>query len=435
MQQIVKVPIPYSARSHVIGKQGSTIRSIQEKSGARIQLPRTDDGLDGLEDDEDSTIDVTIEGNALSAAMARDAINKIVGERSASASARLKSIPAEFYPFLSGPSNTVVNAIETDHGVQIRIPPHQPWSHTIPEASTPEKRPTFSPATNDNHIQIAGDRTAVQAARAEIERRAQELHDQLQTETMEIMRGRHQFIIGDRGISMDEFFADTDCVIILPDEEGVETVAVIGTKDDINRGVEKAMDLAMGLQLSPVDIAKMHKHAAGGAVTYARDVSRYLRQRQEIERLEKLHQVHINTPFAEGQVSPWELYARDGKNILRAQKEVASIINSHPPSRLSSVDIDPFFHAYLRSDIRPRLQEDFGVHLVVPDVSEADLPIVLVYEGTTAPGVAYQVPQKAPGADELRAFQQGLADARGHILELINKQEQVISESIEVPLK
>ncbi|RYO77268.1 hypothetical protein DL766_003307 [Monosporascus sp. MC13-8B] len=426
----ISVTVPRSTRAHIIGKQGSTIKAIQEKSGARIQLPKVDDA----EDDEDGVIDVLVEGNALSAATAREEINKIVGERSANVTTKLKSVPAEFYPFIAGPNNSLASALEAEHGVQIRIPPHQPWSHPIPKAPAGGQRPTFAPPADDNHIQLAGDRLATQAARAAIERRVQELQNQLQIDQADINKGRHQFIIGDRGIPMEEFFAETNCVIILPNEEGVDTVTVIGQPDDVARGLDRAIDLAMAPQVASFNASRFHRHAAAGAPAYSRDMSRYLRHRREIERLEQLYNVHINTPFTEGIDSPWELYARDGKNSVKAQKEMTSIINSHPPSRFASIPVDAFFHVYIRSDITPKVRQDFGVYTIVPDAHEGDLPVLLVYEGPSAPD-AYQVPQTAPAPQDLQTFQKGLADARSYILDLLNRQEQLTSATLEVPLK
>ncbi|KAK7967157.1 uncharacterized protein PG986_001434 [Apiospora aurea] len=432
-RQTIKVPIPRSTRAHVIGKQGSTIKSIQERTGARIQMPKADDAAD--DDDDDAMVDVLVEGNTITAAAARDAINRITGERSSNVSTKLKSIPAEFYPFIAGANNSSREALESDHNVQIRIPSHQPWTHPIPAIPSAGDRPLFAPANNDNHIQLAGDRAAVAAARAAIERRAQELQNQLQMDQVDIARTRHQFIIGDRGIPMDDFFAETNCVILLPTDDSAEAVTVIGLDQDaVTRGLEKAMDLAMSISSSPMDVSRSHKHAAGGASTYSRDVSRYLRQRKEIERIEKLHKIHVTTPFIDGVTSPWELFARDAKNIIKAQKEVSSIVSGLPPSRLATVPVDPFFHAYLRSDIKPKVQSDYGVHLVVPEPGESTFPVLLVYEGETG-SEPYQVPQKAPSAQELKTFQQGLQEARKHILDLIGKQEQLKAETLEVPTK
>ncbi|KAI0868200.1 putative RNA binding effector protein Scp160 [Hypoxylon argillaceum] len=434
-KETATISIPQSTRAHIIGKQGATIKSIQEKSGARIQMPKINEAAANADDDDDAMIDVVIEGNTHTAALARQLIEKIVGERSVNASTKLKSVPAEFYPFIAGPNNSLAHALEAEHGVQIRVPPHLPWASQVPQMPASGQRPRFTPTPNDNHIQLAGERAAVQAARAAIEHRVHELQNQLHMDQVDIRQGAHQFIIGERGIPSDEFFADTNCVVILPSEPGVDTVTVVGLADDVSNGLEKAMELATQVHTSVFNVAKHHNHAPGGEPIYTRDLARYLRQRKEIERLEKLYKININTPYTSGINSPWELYAREGKNALKAQKEMSSIVNSHPPSRLAAIPVDPFFHSYLRSDIRPRLQDSFGVHMVVPDSSDPELPILLVYEGPDVGGDAYEIPQKTPTASELRTFQQGLLDARSHILDLINKQEKIETATLEVPVK
>ncbi|KAI1325057.1 putative RNA binding effector protein Scp160 [Xylariaceae sp. FL0255] len=432
-KETVTMSIPQSSRAHIIGKQGSTIKSIQEQSGARIQMPKIQDNV-ADDDDEDAMVDLVIEGNTHTAALARQLIEKIVGERSANVNTRLKSIPAEFYPFIAGSGNDLSQAIEKEHGVQIRVPPHLPWASAMPQMPATGERPIFAPSLHDDHIQLAGDRAGVQAAKAAIERRVLELQNELRMDQIDIRHGAHQFIIGDRGIPSEDFFTETNCVVILPSEADVDTVTVVGRADDLSTGLDRAMELATQVHSSVFDVARHHRHTPGGESVYTRDLARYLRQRKEIERLEKLYQININTPYTKGINSPWELYAREGKNALKAQKEMSSIVSSHPPSRLAAIPVDPFFHSYLRSDIRPKVQDSFGVHVVVPNTAEAELPVLLVFEGPEG-GDSYEVPQKAPTAADLKTFQQSLAEAREHILSLINKQEKIDSATLEVPQK
>ncbi|KAH7161382.1 hypothetical protein EDB81DRAFT_643875 [Dactylonectria macrodidyma] len=435
-KQSITVPIPQSARAHIIGKGGSMIKALQEKTGAKIQLPKVEENLP-IDEDDDATIDVIVEGNALSAASARNEILKIAGERSANVQSKVRGIPAAFYPFIAGPGNALAHALEENNGIQIRVPPLQAYtSGPAPVAATPGQRPVFAPAGHEeNHIQLAGDRAAVQKVRAEIERQVAELHRQLEAEQLSIQRGRHQFIIGDRGVPTEEFFAETGCAIILPNDEDDDTVTVIGPADQVQAGLEKAMDLAMGMQMSNLDIARFHRTAPAGAAAHAGYVTRYLRQRKEIERLEKLYNTHINTPFSQDGALPWELYSREGKNAIRAQSEITGIINGQPPSRMSAVPIDPFFHQHIRNDITPKIKKEYGVHVVVPDASETGAPVLLVYEGADPTDGPYLLPRNKPTDAEVRAFKQGLQDAQKHILDLINKQEQIATASLDVPLK
>ncbi|KAM6533101.1 hypothetical protein FALCPG4_006121 [Fusarium falciforme] len=433
----IKVPIPQSTRAHIIGKGGSMIKALQEKTGAKIQLPKVDENNPIDEEDDDATIDVTIEGNALSAASARDEILKIAGERSANVQTKVRGIPAAFYPFIAGPDNALAHALEENNGIQIRVPPLQAYTPgQVPVTTVPGQRPVFTPAgQEENHIQLAGDRAAVQKVRAEIERQVAELHRQLAAEQLSIQRGRHQFIIGDRGVPVDQFFNDTGCAILLPTDEDDDTITVVGPADQVAAGLEKAMDLAMGMQMSNLDIARFHRNAPGGAAVHAGNVTRYLRQRKEIERLEKLYHTHINTPFSEGGALPWELYSREGKNAIRAQSEISGIINGQPPSRMTSVPVDPFFFQHLRNDVTPRVKRDYGVQMVVPEAGEGEVPVLLVYEGPDPAEGPYQLPRSKPTDAEARAFQQGLQDAQKHILELIKKQEAITTATLDVPAK
>ncbi|KAK2590381.1 hypothetical protein QQS21_011934 [Conoideocrella luteorostrata] len=432
----IKVTIPYSARAHVIGKGGSMIRSLQEKTGAKIQLPKVEEN-NLLADDDEATIDVVVEGNALSAASARNELMKIAGERSANVQTKVRGVPTAFYPFIAGPGNSLAQALEENHGIQIRVPPHQAVSQApAPVAPQPGQRPIFIAAgAEDDHIQLAGDRAAIQQARAEIERRVAELHKQLELEQLSIQRGRHQFIIGNRGVPSDDFFAETGCTILLPAEEDDDMITVIGPAHQVQAGLEKAMDLAMGMQMSNIDIGRFHRNAPGGAAAHAGNVTRYLRQRKEINRLEKLYNTHINTPFSQDGALPWELYSREGKNAIRAQSEITGIINGHPPARMQPINIDSFFHQHLRTEITPKVKNDYGVHIVVPEASEVDAPVLLVFEGPDPTDGLYQLPRTKPSDSDVLAFKKALGDAEKHILGLINKQEALSSAALDVPAK
>jgi hypothetical protein len=78
------------------------------------------------------------------------------------------------------------------------------------------------------------------------------------------------------------------------------------------------------------------------------------------------------------------------------------------------------------------VKKDFGVHLLTPP-SEADTAVLLVFEGDAGLEPEYQMPRGQPSPEEIRAFQQGLADAQKHILDIISAQAEIKSISIDVP--
>ncbi|KOS23089.1 Vigilin 1 [Escovopsis weberi] len=430
------VSVPSSVRAHIIGKGGSAIKALQEKTGARITLPKADENRPVDEDDESEVV-VQIEGNALTVASARDAILKIVGEKAANVQTKVRGIPSAFYPFIAGSRNSLAQALEESHGIRVRVPRHQTYSSApAPIAPGPGQRPVFTAAgQDDEHISLAGDRAIVQKVRDEIERQAAQLRRELEAEQLSIQRGRHQFIIGQRGVPAEDFFAETGCVILLPTDEDDDMITVVGPSSRVSGGLDKAMDLALGMQMSNLDISKSHRNAPGGAAVHAANITRYLRDRREIERLENLYQAHINTPLSQDGAFFWELYSRDGKNAIRAQSEILSILNGHPPSRMSTVPVDPFFHQHLRNNVTPTVKRDFGVHVVVPESSsDATAPILLVYEGADAAN-AYQLPRAKPTEAEISVFKKSLESAQKHILDLINQQEALDHETLEVPAK
>lgn len=380
-------------------------------------------------------IPVLIEGNAVTAESARKEVLKIAGEKAAAMNTRLRGIPAEFYPFIAGPHNAHVNALEEARGLQIRVPPHHVWTtQPPPDVPAPGQVPKFLPAHGDNHITLAGERAAVQAAKAEIERRVEELRRQLILDQFPLNRGRHQFIIGQQGISPQQFLAETGCAIILPGDADDDTITVVGPADRIQAATDRAMELASEMQSNSFDISRLHRNAPGGAALHALNVTRYLRERQEIARLEALHNAHIVTPMThDGLAAPWELYAREGKNAIRAQSDIDAIVKGHPPSRMSNVPVDPFFHLHLRNHISPQVQQDHGVRVVLPTTAEPNAPVLLVFEGPAGQAPDYQVPRGAPDAEHLRACQRGLDDARKQILDIINAQPKIVSQQIDVP--
>lgn len=426
--------IPRSLKAQIIGKQGATIKMIQDKSGARIHMPRNDDVPISRDEDDDAMINIKIEGTNIAANIAQREILKIVDEKTSTLSHRLRDIPAEFYPFIAGANNEGVGNLEQGKNLKINVPAYHTWKRQAPpQAATPGQQPNFLPAADGNYITLTGDRSAVQQARAEIDRQVQELRQKLVLQQHAIEKGRHQFVIGERGLPVHQFFAETGCAVILPSGSDDEMITVIGPADLIDGGADKVMDLATSMNLTNIDIAKQHQNDA----RHARNLTRYLQQRREIQRLEKAYDAHINvSPILQGGPAPWELYSRDGKSGLRARSEITSIVNGHPPSRMSNVDVDPFFHQHLRTAATPKLRQDYGVNLIVPDESDrSSPPVLLVFEGPSGESPEYQVPRTQPTASEVKAFQQSLEDARKHILALISQQAELGERDLDVPTK
>ncbi|QSZ36100.1 hypothetical protein DSL72_007225 [Monilinia vaccinii-corymbosi] len=424
-KQEINVPIPRKARAFIIGKQGSKIKELQEATGARIQIPK-DDKPSSADDDEDATVDVKVAGNAVAVAEARKAIEKIVGDKVGTTKTKVHGIPSEFYTFLA----THADSLRNTHNLsELEIP----YSYTLPATSRESEGQLFAPAAADNYITLNGDRAAVLAARAEIERRAKQYHQELTRQQLRgISKGRHQFILGDQGNPGQEFFTKTGCAIFVPSEaDEDEAITIVGPADKIKDAVREARKQAMATQTVNIDIHKQLKKSSGNTAQHAQNLARYFRQRDEIERLEKLFNARIFTPTQADVTSPWEVYSRDQDSLFDVQEQLVSLIDAHPLSRMANIPVDPFYHSHLRKEISPRVKQDYGVHVVLPELPDGD--VLLVFEGLAGREPGYSIPRSQPSRNDVEEFKRGLEDARKHILNIIGSQAEVTSESIDVP--
>ncbi|KAF5870423.1 putative rna binding effector protein scp160 protein [Botrytis fragariae] len=426
-KQEIHVTIPSKARAFIIGKQGSKIKELQEATGARIQMPK-DNKAGPVDDDEDATVDVAIVGNAVAVAEAKKAIEKIVGEKAGTTKTKLRGIPSEFYRFIAGPHDTHADSLRNTHNLsELEIPSNYIW-RTPPHG--PEG-PNFVPAAADNCITLNGDRAAVLAARAEIERRANQLHEELtRQEVRGISKGRHQSIIGEQGNPGEDFFARTGCALFVPDkDEQDNTITVVGPIDKIQEAVREARKLSTKSQSANIDISQ-HFTGAPDSKEHAFNLARYLRQRSELERLERLHNARIYTPNA-GSGSIWEIFSEETDALFEVQGQLMNIMDAHPHSRMANIPVNSFYHKHLEQDISPRVKRDYGVHVVLPDGPNGD--VLLVFEGPAGREPEYNIPRSQPSRNDIAEFKRGLEDARKHIIDVISSQAEITSESVDVP--
>lgn len=423
-----------SARPHIIGKQGAVVQDIQQRTGARVQVPRVDETAAAEDDNDGDTIDVFIEGDAVAAEMARREIEAIVKERASNMNLRLRSIPPEFFPFIAGPHNANLRDIEDRTQTQIHVPRYDTWQSQPPPQEAVPGQVQFVPVP-EKQILISGERTATQDARAELERLASQLQRELTLRQLAINRGQHQFILGDSPDALHEFIADTGCGIILPPaSDESEFLTVTGPMDRIDAGINRAMDLATSMQMASIDLSRQHPNAPAGAHAHARALTRYLQERQIIKELESMYDARIALPPTSDGPVTWEVYSRDGKNTIRARSDIMNLVQAHPPSRLRHVPVDPYCHPFLRSRSVAKLQDDFGVHLLVPE--ELDSPeVFLVCGGPSAAVPQFEIPRQRPSPAEVAAFEKTLLEAQQYLLGVLGDQTDIVAKSVHVPAK
>lgn len=410
------------------------MQDIQQRTGARVQVPRVDDSTTRDDEDDNDTIDVLIEGDAVAAEMARREIEAIVKERASNMSLRLKSIPAEFFPFIAGAHNANLKAIEERTKAQVHVPRYDTWQSQPPPQEAEPGRVQFVP-TSDKHIQITGERTAAQEARAEIERLAADLQRRLTLRQLAINRGQHQFILGDGANALHDFLADTGCAIVLPPaSDDSEFLTITGPQDCIEAGINRAMELATSMQMASIDLSRQHPNAPAGPHAHARALTRYLQQRQILQQLEQMYDARIAIPPTSDGPVTWEVYSRDGKNTIRARSDIMNLVQAHPPARIRYVSVDPYYHPYLESRSLGKLRNDYGVHLLIPDELDSS-DVVLIYDGPSATASLPEIPRQRPSPAEVAAFEKSLQEAEEFLMQLLGDQNDIVAKSVNVPAK
>jgi transcription antitermination factor NusA-like protein len=370
----------------------------------------------------------------VSAEMARREIEAIVKERGSSMNLRLKTIPPEFFPFIAGVHDVTLRQIEERTKAQINVPRYDTWASQPPPQEAHPGQVQFAPVA-DKHILISGERAAAQEARAEIERMAAELQRILTLRQLAINRGQHQFILGNEADALHQFLAQTGCAIVLPPaSDESEFLTITGPLSHIENGINHAMDLATSMQMASIDLSRQHPGAPAGPHAHARALTQYLRRREIIKQLESTYDAHIALPqTVDGPVN-WEVYSRDGKNTIRARSDIMNLVQAYPPSRLRHVPVDPYFHSHLRNQSARQIQNDFGVHLLIPDDAESP-EVVLVYEGPSANTSTFEVPRQRPSPAEVAAFEKSLQEAQECLVNLLGNQQDIVAKSVSIPAK
>lgn len=433
-KQKLSLSIPASCRAHIIGQGGTVIKDISARTGARIHVPKPT-GLPNELDDDSLTIDVEIEGDPYAVELARLDIDKIVSARTSRVHMQLKGIPPEFFPFLAGPHNSRVDAMQQDKDLQIHIPHFHTWQHRPPpRAAKPNERPDFQPHP-DLHVQISGERNAAQEAREQVERHAEQLRKQLAVEDHSFQRGHHQFIIGERGMSLHDFLEETGCTIVLPpDHDDTEDITIIGPVEQLQAGVDKAATLAAEMQMTNVDPRRYITDAPLGPDAHSRALSRYLQERQLEAEFSNLYGAQLAFPPPSDPSVNWEIYSRDMKKSIQARSDLTKIIQAHPPAKLALFEADPFFHPHLQQHCQQTLRDRYGVNMIVPRNGESE-HVVLVYEGLEGAESAFQIPRQRPSESEIASYQKALSQAEKLLLGLIGDRPEVATCQIEVPRK
>ena len=401
------ITIPASLRSHIIGKGGSTIAAIQTASGASVKVQKDSTPVGPSTGFETAVVEIT--GDPASRAFARSEIEKIVKSRPVNANLRMNNIPPEFFPFIES-HPTTIKARQQNPDLVVDVPPYYQWSQQRPpQVSSRSELPQFA-AHPDKHIKISGEQAAAVQAKADIEKLVKELEQQLRMEDQSYQRSQHQFIVGDRGMSPEDFLAKTGCIVVLPDDAiDTEDVIIIGPEDRLNDGIAEAERLAAEMLSTSVD-PFAHIKGSDDASSHARALALYLQEREIAEELARNYNAQISFPTGSTTNARWDIFSRDQMALNKARGDVTKIVQAHPPNKVKRMPVDAYFHPHVRKQHKKSMRENLGVHMIVDDDA-----IFLIYEGKPEPNTEFQLPRQRPSQAELTEFEAALQEAHNQI--------------------
>lgn len=378
----ISVHVPVSTRRFIIGTKGKILNAISEMSGASIQLPKRKEGeSEGQEDTDDwenqEAIEIKIVGDVFGVQIAKGEIKKIVDEKTSKQTVRISHIPVIHYPFIAGAYGSNVQRMSAEYGTRIHIPPVAAAAEL--EGETQRVDPT---------IIISGDREQVRKVVEEIESKYEELQRTCRELIVQIPKRQQKYLIGPKGAHLHEILENTGCFVELaPAADPSEAVTIRGPSENHIKALTAVMEKANSMQVESIDFAAVH-HNASDPLEHARNVLRYLLNRQKIRKVEQESGIHVIIPRG-AQLDTSVVVEFVGKErvaVEKARKEVLEMVKALSPSRICEVSIPSHLHRHIigrKGQSLQKIKEQYGVEVLMADERDESDEVMIVYEGTT----------------------------------------------------
>ncbi|KAG0072393.1 hypothetical protein BGZ90_011935 [Linnemannia elongata] len=427
-KETVKYPVPSSARPHLLGSKGRTLSAIQTKTGVQITIPRRKEGETTFEpatlneddlDAEEEMVDIDIEGDAESIKAAKEEIESIIS-KACRITYRLTTVPATYYPFIAGARNVNIQAIQQETNTRINMPFHV--SSQDDEDDEDAK---------DTAIVIQGDRKSIRKAIERIEDHYREIERTTRVMTINIPKRQHRFLVGTKGVHINEIHAATGCTIEIPPVDSTsDSIVVRGPEAELIPALTLIMEKANSSQVESVDVTVVHKPVAGKSKTeHARHVTKYLSARNKLRKIEQDHEgVQISVPRTEGQTAVTiEIVAKSRSEVEAARAKVQEAVKAMTPVLFDTVQVEPLLHRHIvgrKGQNINRLREAHGVEVIVPDSNSDSHEIILVFEV-----------QEGVDASDVTKIRAALEAAKQEVDKLANDATDFSTKVLSVPAR
>ncbi|KAJ3387886.1 hypothetical protein HDU84_000422 [Entophlyctis sp. JEL0112] len=313
------VHVPASVRPHILGAGGKNLKDLISRTGVQITVPKPKAdsasptaSSTAFDDDDDQP--VTIKGNYEGVKEARKEIEDIVLKRTQNLSSRL-IIERSFHPFIAGPNNSTVEAIEEKTGTRIHIPP---LVTPAPAANSEKKE------KNLNEIVIVGSRESIRFAEAELRALHEKLERDTQTLAFPVKKRQHRFIIGTKGKNLQDILEQTGCSVELPSASDPSDMVTV-------RGPDNMLSVALQFVLQKSNQVSLEEIDVSSIIPQSLDPAHFLRfvftkEQALIKRIESAHSVSIHRLTASGSsASSGDSFVLEIQGKTKAEAEAAKI--------------------------------------------------------------------------------------------------------------
>ncbi|XP_050546345.1 vigilin [Daktulosphaira vitifoliae] len=227
------VPVPKEHHCQVMGKQGARRKEIEQRTGARIQMPSIQDTSD--------IINVTGTRDAVEKAVQE--IRMISDELSKKAFEKIE-IPKIYHPFITGGHNESLNNLMKEAGVKIHVPP---------------------PSVARDEITVAGDKEGVQMAIERIKKIYEKMEKESATVFVEIPKQKHKYLMAQKGNAIQDILLETNVSVEMPQQDSdKETVTLRGLYKDLGTGLTKLYEKANSMTSETIECPGwMHRFLIG----------------------------------------------------------------------------------------------------------------------------------------------------------------------------
>ncbi|GLG98938.1 Vigilin [Gryllus bimaculatus] len=325
------ISIPKEHHRFILGKNGTKLKDLEKNTATKITVPSVND----------TSEEITVTGT-------KEGIEKAVHEIQVTSDEQSKqacetvSVPKMYHPFITGAHHSIVNALMTETGVRINVPP---------------------PSVQKDEIIIAGEKEGVMLAKERIIA----IHDDMQRNcssvSVEVPKSQHKYVIGPRGSTLAEILQTYGVSVEMPTNES-STVTLRGPQTKLGYALNLVYEKANSCKATKVEAPNwIHKYIIGRKGAKIRAFAQEF-QKVHVEFTDK--DIHIEGPcdeveraqarlqeiaqelmseltFAELPVDPKffkHIIGKNGANVTRMQNELGVTINISEADGSNSIRIE-----------------------------------------------------------------------------------------------